>query len=97
VSAFAYQAGSEVFHVNKRGEVSRPAIGMSASGSWRITGAVRFNNFGYQVERMPFPACMGIRDWRDKNGKPRWHLCDLDHGTHRVQMSPGVTSSWVTP
>ena len=97
MSNYEYSSGGEVFHVNARGEVSRPAIGMGASGEWRITGAVRFNNFGHIVERVGFPQCFTnptvTRNWRYKNGKARWHLTDYDHGSNRVQMSPSVARS----
>lgn len=88
MTTYWYTQGHETYEVNERGEVSRPAIGMKASGQWRITGAVRFNNFGQIAERIPFPACfMSSPRWLHKNGKGRVFLCDIDHGTKRVQMN----------
>lgn len=80
--------GNETFRVTNDGLIGRPRTGMKPSGNWRITGAVRFNNFGHIVERKSFPECMGIKDWRYKNGKQKWHIKDLDHGTARTWMSP---------
>lgn len=62
---------------------------MSPSDTWRVTGAVRFNNFGHIVERYTLAQVLaGIGPWRYRNGKQRLYLCDLDHGTHRTWMSP---------
>jgi hypothetical protein len=61
------------------------------SDTWRIAGAVRFNNFGHIVQRYSLTEVLksDLR-CRHKNGKPRIYLTDLNHGTHRMQMSPSV-------
>jgi hypothetical protein len=66
---------------------------VNPSVQWRVVGAVRHNNFGAQVEYVPFPECMAIKGWRYANGKARWHLCDFDHGTHRVHGA-AITDIW---
>jgi hypothetical protein len=85
----AIQHGGEWMRADVFGRVSRPGIGMGASGQWVITGAVRLNNFGYVVERFTLAQLFEQKiQWRFKNGKQRVHVCDLDHGTHRVWMNP---------
>lgn len=62
-----------------------------ASEQWRITGAVRFNNFGHEVEYYSLDQILADPSqilWRYKNGKQRVHLTDLDHGTPRTWMNP---------
>lgn len=68
------------------------AVFHEGSNAWRITGAVRFNNFGVVVESVGLDtyAAMVAREpagLRFKNGKPRWYLTDIDHGTQRIQMN----------
>ena len=83
MNAWQLRTNRESFHVNDRGEIARPGIGMAASGKWRIVGASRYNNFGRQVEYRRFPECMAIKDWCHKNGAARWRLRDFDYGTIR--------------
>jgi hypothetical protein len=61
------------------------------SDQWICTGAVRFNNFGRIVETVSRYALVQIiqrGEFYYKNGKQRWHITDIDHGTHRIQMNP---------
>jgi hypothetical protein len=82
--------GNEYREMDESGNISRPEIGMKASGEWRIVGAVLFNNFGNVVAH----ACLAdilagnIKDWQYKNGKQKWHVRDYDHGSYRIWMSP---------
>ena len=81
--------GSEYFKLHDDGSISRPAIGVKASGQWTVTGAVRFNNFGSVSERYTLRDVLdGKLAWTHKNGKQRVHITDLDHGTRRIWMSP---------
>ena len=75
------------YRVSEHGEISRPDT--DPSGQWLCTGAVRFNNFGREVERISFEALPRLNgQWLYKNGQQCWHLTDLDHGTPRVWMNP---------
>jgi hypothetical protein len=61
------------------------------SGQWRITGAVTLNNFGYVTRRYTLAEVLADPSaipWKFRNGKQRTFLTDIDHGTHRVRMSP---------
>lgn len=63
---------------------------------WRIVGAVRMNNFGHEVERLTFAQLLERANslpWQFKNGKQQWHIQDLDHGSHRMWMSPNHSMS----
>lgn len=81
--------GNEYMNLLDDGRISRPAINMAASGNWRVTGAVRYNNFGNAVEHFTLVDVLTKKlQWTYKNGQQRIHICDLDYGTHRVWMSP---------
>jgi hypothetical protein len=87
MNGYFFTQARETMHVNDRGEIARPAIGMPHSPQWIVRGAVRLNNFGHQVEFVPFPRCFTEkREWRFKNGKGRWFIADKDHGSDRVSM-----------
>lgn len=61
------------------------------TGAWKVTGAIEYNNFGNIVRRYTLNEILekpSFIPWRDKNGKQRVHICALDHGTHRIWMSP---------
>jgi hypothetical protein len=83
---FEIQTAREDYRVNDAGEISRRCLDWKFSGGWRAIALVRYNNFGRQVEYIGFndwgqrlPAI----EWQFKNGKPRYTLRDLDHGTVR--------------
>jgi hypothetical protein len=89
------QYGSEYMTLHPDGCITRPEIGMNTpSGQWRVTGAVRFNNFGRPVERFTLADILaGKIAWKHKNGSQRVHVTDLDHGTNRTWMSPSHSIS----
>lgn len=82
-----------VYRVNTKGEITTAnARGGWAqpSGQWRLLGAVRLNNFGYQVEYVPFERLdMLNAAWHHANGAQRWHIRDYDHGSIRHWHGPG--------
>lgn len=83
--------GNEHMEMDKEGQITRPSINMAEpSGQWKITGAVRMNNFGHIVDRVSLKDILSgiIKDWQYKNGKQKWHVTDLDHGTHRIWGCP---------
>lgn len=83
--------GNETMLLQPDGCVSRPAIGMKASGQWRITGAVERNNFGHVVRRYTLAELLAnprVIPWRFANGKQRTFVQDLDYGTRREWRSP---------
>lgn len=60
---------------------------------WKITGAVRCNNFGSVVERTTIDQLANEpneRALRFKNGSPKWTLTDIDHGTRRIHGNTKV-------
>ena len=88
--------GAEYMEMDADGMISRPAIGMGASGQWRVTGAVERNNFGHVVCRLSLAdvksACNSL-NWQYKNGKQRIFITDMDHGTPREWRSPNHSVS----
>ncbi len=70
--------------------IGRPQIGMKPSGQWKLRGLVRLNNFGYQVDFVPWGRVFDYfadgRNLCHKNGKPQWFMADLDHDTPRLMM-----------
>ena len=97
--AYRLATRSETFTIADNGDISRPKIGLGASGKWKLRGFVRRNSFGHPVERVPFTpealaALIARDDWHCKNGRGRWHPCDLDHGTYR-EWGETVSSLYV--
>lgn len=66
------------------------------SGSWVMTGAVEYGRGyigGRVVRHYTLDDIRGGRvPWFWKNGKQRCYPTDIDHGTHRVWMSPPLIS-----
>ena len=83
------QATGSIYSVEKdTGYITYPGWS-TPSGQWVCLGAVRFNNFGREVERCIFAELYRLNgQWKHRNGKQKWHVTDLDHGTKRVWMSP---------
>ena len=87
--------GLETMLLHPNGCISRPSLPNSyngPSGQWKCVGAVRFNNFGYEVEHYSLEQILNDPasiQWKHGNGKQRVHIQDLDHGSFRVWMSPG--------
>lgn len=86
----------ETFSVDAAGNIGRPSIGMKPSGKWKFLGIVRRGNFGV-LEYVSFTELAGRLargeqvQWLFKNGKPRYTVRDLDHGTTR-EWGSGITS-----
>jgi hypothetical protein len=66
-----YREGSESFAVDAAGHISRPAIGMAASGGWRLTGIATIR--GAQVFTFPEMVAALLRgDRADMAGGGPW-------------------------
>ncbi len=93
----------ETYAVDDDNNIYRPSIGQRPSGKWKLQGFVRYNNFGHQVD---FVSAMHARIWPGtnqadqrtvmfyKNGKPKYHVRDLDCGTTR-EWGEGVRRIFV--
>jgi hypothetical protein len=88
MSTKTIQYGDEFLTLHTDGCISRE--GVKPSGKWRVTGAWRLNNFGNRVEFVGVDDILAgkITDWHHKNGKQKWHVMDIDHGTPRLWMFP---------
>ena len=84
------QSGLRYATIDEAGRVQRLDGMNKANDQWRITGAVRFNNFGHIAERFTLADVLAgrITQWQYKNGVQRVHLTDFDHGHFRMWMSP---------
>jgi hypothetical protein len=80
-------SNGEYMPVSETGLIARQEC-TDFSSEWQLLGAVRFNNFGHEVERVEFSGKLLQLQWLNKNGSQRWHILDLDHGTMRVWMNP---------
>ena len=82
---FVIRTSQEDFSCDAQGRIGRPAMHMAPSGQWKALALVRRNNFG-TLETIPFSQWaerLPTIQWTFKNGKPRYTLRDLDHGTVR--------------
>jgi hypothetical protein len=85
---------SETYSLTDEGHIGRPAIGMEPSGSWQFLGIVPWHGFGPQwgkfisFRNLRDPDILASIEWFYKNGKPRYHGVDRDHGTQRIWGSP---------
>lgn len=94
---FRIVKGNEVMFADEEGNISRPQIGMKASGQWELTGAVRYNNFGGIAERWSLTDIKygPTIQWKYKNGKQRVYATDWDHGTNRIWASPSHSIQYI--
>lgn len=86
----------QAYSVDAKGCIGRPAMqDFTVSGQWILRGIVRLNNFGQQVQFIclaDIPAFVASNPtWARKNGKAKWFVADIDHGTARTMME-GVRS-----
>ena len=79
--------------INENAEIYRKDV--NPSKHWIFRGIVKFNNFGYECKRIyakellaMSPNELNLIDWNYKNGKGKWHVMDIDHGTYRQWGKP---------
>jgi hypothetical protein len=94
MATFQIHTTHETYSVDESGNIGRPAIGMKPSGQWKAIALVAYHNCGSVAEFIPFEqwATRLPASFTYKNGKPRYFVRDLDHGTHREQRSPSLVS-----
>lgn len=77
------------YFINDKGWIGSTTDESQLSYDWKVKCAIRYNNFGRVVEYKSFSQLKELNGkWLHKNGKQKWHLCDIDHGTDRTWMSP---------
>lgn len=86
----------ETYFVNDDNQIGRTGqCAVNPSKSWLFLGLVRYNNFGHVVERLsPDQVRAGSIQYEHKNGKPRYHVVDNDHGTMR-HWGQGLIETYV--
>jgi hypothetical protein len=82
------------YYVNDRSEITQTHIN-TFPGKWKLRGFVKIDNFGHFVEQISFPNFPPKNDLLYKNGKPKWRVVDLDHGTTRT-WGAGLVAYWET-
>jgi hypothetical protein len=95
---FTLHTPRENYLINAQGEITRAACDWQYSGKWIVLAMVRHNNFGRTVEFIRFAdwsdaikrldAMPEGSGWYHNNGKSKWRLLDLDHGTKRLWGEP---------
>jgi hypothetical protein len=81
----------ETYSLGADGKIGRPEIKMLPSGKWLMLGLYEYRGFGGSF--IPLADVLNRLDtlpWKYKNGKERFHIRDLDHGTVR-QWGESVT------
>lgn len=79
--------------VNENAEIYK--TGLNPSKQWIFRGIVKYNNFGNEIARITSKELLAMSpneinsiDWKYKNGKGKWHVMDIDHGTFRTWGKP---------
>ena len=82
--------GSEYWLLHSDGAIERPGLVRPNAATWRIVGAVAYNNFGSVVRRYTLNDILsGVYiEWQFKNGHQRPFVRDFDHGTMREWRHP---------
>lgn len=52
--------------------------------TWKITGIREIKPFGRLGNLITLDQAVKLTSFRFKNGKPKYAICDIDHGTPRV-------------
>ena len=78
----------ERYYIHDNGDIERTDIpGFTVSGKWKAVGVASVHPFARHYEPH-LTTLYAIADGQDKavykNGRPRYTLVDLDHGTIRV-------------
>lgn len=87
------------------GFISRKREGklfVEGSETWVCTGAVILNNFGNVTRRLNVVELFyTLSHDKDslfyKNGKAKFQICDIDHGTHRRWANPAIKAWQIRP
>ena len=87
-----FAAGAEEMALHADMSISRPHIGLAPSGKWKAAalyerrgGWTRYvEPIGRTLDRLRAGEMQSPEAWRFKNGKPRYFLGDIDHGSGRV-------------
>lgn len=93
--SFEFSDGRETYRVSPFGHITRECLGWRYSGGWTMRGLVQRDNFGNVSARVQFANLAAFINGKASmtygNGKPRWHVEDIDHGTAR-RWGAGIRS-----
>lgn len=81
------------YYINENAEIYRKDFGPSKQ--WIFRGIAKYDNFGNERKRISAEELLAMSpnevnsiDWNCKNGKGKWHVLDIDHGTYRIWGNP---------
>lgn len=77
------------YRIDEAGNVIETENGTMTGTNWKITGAWYSKAFGH-IGFIPLPELLKIKDFRLKDGRPRYGLTDIDHGTSRLHGNRDV-------
>jgi hypothetical protein len=80
--------GMKYYHVNKKNQLIRTDMPMGFDDAWKFVGLVKLGPFSQYGQLIRPDKVLEIKDWLFKNGKSRYRLVDLDHGTIRIWFGP---------
>ena len=68
------------------GKIQKPDGYLSDGKSWEFIGLLKIIPFGRYGEFIKREDCFKIpeKELYYKNGKPRYHVVDIDHGSQRI-------------
>ena len=79
------------YQLDSSGNVIKYSNGLDKTNStssdiqtWRVLGIVELLPFGRLGNLIPLPQAVNIKNFSFKNGKPKYTVVDLDHGTERI-------------
>ena len=79
------------YELSKKGYVIKYSNGLNKENapiedlkSWQVLGIVELKPFGNIGQLIPLKEAVKIKNYKFKNGKPKYTGMDLDHGTRRL-------------
>lgn len=79
------------YELSKEGYVVKYSNGLNKENApiqdlktWQVLGIVELLPFGNVGNIIPLSEAIKIKDFRFKNGNPRYTIVDLDHNTRRL-------------
>lgn len=79
-----YEVTSEGYVIKYSNGLDKSKASVEELKSWQVLGVHEIKPFNQLGKLIPLSEAVNIKDWKFKNGKPRYTGADRDHGTYRV-------------